>query len=168
MRRGESKQVNNILTELESENPMEILVSDIFLFVPRHSYLNRENINIRGNCRIGEKCKLKGNYLISGMMRVGDESEIDGSIEADENIELGNNVIIKGKLTTKENIKIGDGCEIEGEVSGRKIEMYQSATVKGTIHAEDGIQLITVETEDLDEKVERFEKGLDELGDILD
>ncbi|UCH89801.1 MAG: polymer-forming cytoskeletal protein [Thermoplasmata archaeon] len=168
LRRGESQQVSAILEELESENPMEILISDVFLFVPRHSKMSKETINIRGNCRIGEKCMLSGNYIISGKMKVGAETEIDGSIEAVEDIEISDKVTIKGKLTTKENVFIGDGCQIFGDVFGRKVEMYQTSTVSGTIHAEEGIQLITADTEEMDEKVERFDKGLDELGDILE
>jgi predicted acyltransferase (DUF342 family) len=168
IRRGESQQVANILKELEDQNPLDILISEVFMFVPRRSVMTRDNISINGNCRIGEKCKIKANYQISGKMKVGDDTEIEGSIEAGENIELGNRVTIKGKLSTKSVVLIGEECNIEGEIRGQRVEMYQNSTVGGTIHSEEGTKLLTPETDEMDEKVERFEKGLDDLGDILD
>lgn len=168
LRRGESEQVNKIVQELENENPFEILISEVFMFVPRHSRISREVINIRGNCRIGEKCRLKGNYKITGTMKVGNDSEIDGSIEALDSIDLGNNVIVHGRISTKSSITIGEDCTIDGDVHGKKVEMFQTSTVNGTIHAEEGIRLLTPDEEEMEEKVERFEKGLDDLGNILD
>jgi len=172
LRRGESQQVNTILDELENENPFEILISEIFMFIPKRSVITREEISIQGNCRIGEKCKLRGNYNITGAMKIGSDSELDGSIDADEDVELGDRVTIKGAISSRTRIKIGEDCTIVGDVIAEKVEMYQSSTVGGTIHAEAGIKQLAPDEDKKEEKMEakvgQFDHGIDNIGDMLD
>ena len=153
LKRGESKEVEKILTELEHTSPEEILVSETFMFVPRDSIVNPELMKIKGNCRIGEKCKLINNLEVTGNIKIGTESEFEG------------NIVCKNKVT------LGEECKIIGDITSASVELYQNTVVEGVIHTTQGTRILMPETEDtkkMDEKLKRFEKGIDDLGDILE
>jgi predicted acyltransferase (DUF342 family) len=176
LRRGESQQVNDILDELENENPFELLVSEVFMFIPKRSVITKEEINIQGNCRIGDKCKLRGNYRISGSMKIGAESELEGSIDAEEDIELAEKVVIKGPISTRGTVRLGEEASVEGDIHALRVEMYQSSIVGGTIHAEEGTKQLEPEEEEKEADVEdgtkarvgKFDHGMENIGDMLD
>lgn len=152
LKRGESKEVEKILGELEQKSPEDILVSEIFLFVPRNSLMNPAQIKIKGNCRIGENCKLKNNLDATGNIKIGNESEFEGNIEC------------------KNKVSLGEECKIIGDITSASVELYQNTTVQGVIHTTQGTRILmpeTAEKKKMDEKLKRFEKGLDDLGDVL-
>jgi len=169
IKRGKSEEVERILREIDSEEqtPEEILVSDNFFYAPAGSKLDPKDIDIKGNCRIGNKCQLRGNYKVSGTVKLGDETEFTGDITAVGNITLGNNVKLNGSLKTKEHVIIGQECTISGDVTCRTLEMVQNSAVEGIIHAPDGIKITPVATKEMDEKIRAFEHGLDGLDEIL-
>lgn len=152
LKHGESKEVEKIMAELEQKSPEDILVSEIFLFVPRNSLMNPTQIKIKGNCRIGEKCKLKNNLDATGNIKIGNESEFEGNIEC------------------KNKVSLGEECKIIGDINSASVELYQNTTVQGVIHTTQGTRILMPETDakkKMDEKLKRFEKGLDDLGDVL-
>lgn len=169
IKRGKSEEVERILREIDSEDQSaeEILVSDEFMYVPSGAIVDPSEINIKGNCRIGNKCKLKGNYNVSGNVKLGDETEFIGIIKAKGNITLGDNVSISGSIETKEHILIGQECTITGDVTGKTLEMVQNSTIEGVIHAPDGIKITPIGMEEMDEKIRKCEQGLDGLDEIL-
>jgi predicted acyltransferase (DUF342 family) len=169
IKRGKSEEVERILSELDSQEqtPEEILVSDNFFYVPAGSKVDPEAIEIKGNCRIGNKCKLRGQYQVTGTMKLGDETEFIGNISAEGNITLGDNVNLTGSIETKEHVVIGQECTITGDVTCKTLEMVQNSTVEGIIHAPDGIKLKPVAAEEMDERIRKFDRGLDGLDEIL-
>jgi predicted acyltransferase (DUF342 family) len=169
IKRGKSEEVERILREidLEEQSAEEILVSDNFFFVPTGSKIDPDAIEIKGNCRIGDSCKLKGNYIVSGATRLGDNTEFIGDITAEGNITLGDTVQLTGSIKTKEHIIIGQECTITGDVECKTLEMVQNSVVEGIIHAPDGIKIMPIASEEMDEKIRKCDKGLDGLDEIL-
>ncbi|WP_455391783.1 polymer-forming cytoskeletal protein [[Eubacterium] cellulosolvens] len=169
IKRGKSEEVERILREIDAEDqtPEEILVSDNFFFVPTGSKVDPEAIDIKGNCRIGSNCKLMGTYHVAGTVKLGDETEFIGNITAQNSITLGNDVNLVGSMETKEHVIIGQGCTITGDIVCKTLEMVQNSTVEGIIHAPDGIKIIPVAAEEMDEKIRKFDQGLDGLDEIL-
>lgn len=169
IKRGRSDEVEKILQELDEKDftDEEIQVSDEFLFVPTESTVDQNEIKVKGNCRIGGKCKLKGTYNVEGNIKVGDETELSGSITAKGNITLDDKVIVTGSLETKEHIILGQECEISGDVNCKTLEMVQNTTIEGIIHAPEGTKILPVAHEEMDEKIRKFDSGLDGLDEIL-
>jgi predicted acyltransferase (DUF342 family) len=152
LKRGESKEVDKILTELEQQSTEDILVSEIFFFVPRNSVMTLEQIKIKGNCRIGENCKLKNNLEVSGTIKIGNESEFEGNIES------------------KTKVSLGEECNIVGDINSPSVELYQNTVVEGVIHTTQGTRILmpeSAEKQKMDAKLKRFEKGMDDLDEIL-
>lgn len=169
IKRGKSEEVERILREidLQDQSADEILVSENFLYIPTDTVVEPNVINIKGNCRIGNKCKLKGNYNVTGDIKLGNDTEFIGNIKAKGSITLGNDVTLTGSIETKEHIIIGSECTISGDVTCSTLEMVQNSLVEGVIHAHDGIKIIPVAVEEMDEKIRKFDKGLDGLDEIL-
>jgi predicted acyltransferase (DUF342 family) len=152
IKQGESQEVEKILNELEDQSADDILVSDEFFFAPRESIMNSKEIKIKGNCRIGEKCKIKNNLEVTGNIKIANETEFEG------------NIICKNKIS------IGEESHIIGEITSASAELYQNTTIDGVIHTTGGTRILMPETEEkkkMDEKLHRFEKGMDTFDDVL-
>lgn len=169
IKRGRSQEVERILREIDEQEQTaeEILVSENFLYIPTGSVVEPEQINIKGNCRIGSNCKLKGTYNVTGEVKLGDDTEFIGNIIAKGNITIGDNIELTGSLETKEHITLGQGCKISGDVTCKTLEMVQNSIIEGVIHAPDGIKITQLAVEEMDEKLRKFDKGLDGLDEIL-
>ena len=169
IKRGKSEEVERILREIDLEDPSadEILVSEDFLYVPSEAVVDPDTIEIKGNCRIGEKCKLKGNYNVTGNVKLGNDTEFIGRIIAQGNITIGDCVTITGSVETKEHIIIGYGSTITDDVDCKTLEMMQNSTIEGVIHSPEGIKIIPVAAEEMDEKIRKCDTGLDGLDEIL-
>ena len=169
IKRGKSEEVERILREIDLEDPSadEILVSEDFLYVPSEAVVDPDTIEIKGNCRIGEKCKLKGNYNVTGNVKLGNDTEFIGRIIAQGNVTIGDCVMITGSVETKEHIIIGYGSTITDDVDCKTLEMMQNSTIEGVIHSPEGIKIIPVDAEVMDEKIRKCDTGLDGLDEIL-
>ena len=169
LKRGHSKEVDRILSELDEKDliPEEIPVSDEFLFIPAGTVADPDAIKISGNCRIGDKCNLKGNYDVEGDVKIGDDTELLGNINAKGSITLDNNVKLDGSLTCKKHVILGSECQIIGDVTCSTLEMVQNSEIDGIIHAPDGLKINPVAVEEMDEKLRKFDSGLDGLDEIL-
>ncbi len=169
IKRGKSEEVERILREIDEQDQSaeEILVSDNFFFVPSDTIVDPDVINIKGNCRIGNNCKLKGNYNVTGNVKIGDDTEFIGNVTAKGKITLGNNVTLNGSLETKEHVMIGQECNITGDITCLTLEMVQNTVIEGVIHAPDGIKIQPVAVEEMDKKIRKFDNGLDGLDEIL-
>ena len=169
LKRGHSKEVDKILAELDEKDFVEeeIPVSDEFLFVPTGTVAEPDEVLISGNCRIGGKCRLKGNYKVEGDIKLGDDTEFFGNIKAKGNITLGMNVTLDGSLESEENIILGKETYITGDVTCRTLEMVQNTVIDGIIHAPEGTKIKPVAVEEMDEKIRKFDSGLDGLDEIL-
>ncbi|UCE38278.1 MAG: polymer-forming cytoskeletal protein [Thermoplasmata archaeon] len=167
MRQGRSQEVAMILDELE-EDDNEFLVSEVFTFVPNDSEIQLQSASVKGNCRIGENCRILGNYTVSGWVRVGGETKFHGSINAGRDVYIGNGSEIVGSITSKGEVTLEGDVRIHGNVKAKSVEMLKSTVVDGTIQAQDGVTFTSKESKEIEVKVERFERGLDDLDAVLD
>ncbi len=166
LRQGKSKEVEKILREIEKEDEM-FFVSDDFLFVPKNSFVGVYESRIKGNVRIGDHCSLIGNYFVSGDIKIGNETEIYGGLKTENNVILGEKSIVNGDVECGGKIVLRDGCQVFGDVVCKRLEMFRSALINGTINAENGVHFKTHEDENMREKVERFNIGVDDVESVL-
>jgi len=164
---GKSKEVDRILKELEKDNDEMFLISKNFLFVPKNSFIGVQETRINGSVRIGNRCRILGNHFISGDVQIGDETEIYGKIKAEGNVMIGEKSIVNGDVECKGNLIIEDSCQVLGDVTCKKVEMFRSTLINGTIKAENGIRFKTPEDENMKEKLERFNIGVDVIENIM-
>ncbi len=167
LRQGRSQEVEMILDELEEENE-EFLISEVFTFVPNDSEITLQKAYIKGNCWVGGKCRILGNYFVSGYMKVGNNTKFHGSIEAGKDVYVGGDSDIVGSITSKGSVTLEANAHIHGNVKAKSVEMLKSTIVDGMIQAQDGVVFTTQEAKEIKAKVERFERGLDDYDAVLD
>jgi predicted acyltransferase (DUF342 family) len=167
LRQGRSQEVEMILKEMEEEDE-EIIISEIFTFVPNDSEITLQNSTIKGHCRVGDNCRILGNYTVSGFVKIGNKTKFHGSIDAGKDIDVGSETDIIGSLSCKGKVTIEGKSHIHGDIKAKSVEMIKSAVVEGKIQAQDGVVFTTSESREISTKVERFERGLDDLDTVLD
>lgn len=165
---GKSEQVEQILKELEEEQKSEKMkVSEIFLFIPRDSFIHPQQLRLKGNCRIGDRCRVIGNYFVSGDVKVGNETEIYGAIKSKGNVSIGRNTTVQGNVECKGKLTVDSNSKILGDVKSNSVEICKNSTINGTIHALNGVRFRNPQPKEITEKIERFERGLDDLDGVI-
>jgi predicted acyltransferase (DUF342 family) len=167
MRQGRSQEVELILSELEEEDE-EFIISEDFMFVPNDSKIDLQRAEIKGNARFGKNCRVLGNYYVSGDTKIAGSTKFHGSIDAGKGIAIGPSTEVEGHLTCKGLARIEDDVTVRGNIKAKRIELQKSANVEGTVTAKEGVTFTTSETKEMDVKIERFERGLDEMEAVLD
>ncbi|MBW3583042.1 MAG: polymer-forming cytoskeletal protein [Euryarchaeota archaeon] len=166
LRLGRSEEVERILKELEAEGEEEILIGDVFLYVPDGSRLGLTQSDVKGNLRIGAGCRVLGNFTVKGDVFVGKETKLYGAIRATGGLKIMEGAEVQGEIQVEGPVDIGPGCHVLGDLTGDSVVMHQSAIVDGTLNAPYGIRFVTDKDKKMDEKVERFQA--DQLDDIVD
>lgn len=137
LRHGRSKEVEKILKELEKiEGNEELLISENFLFIPNNSLIGVHQTKIFGNAKIGNKCKVIGNLVISGSANIGDETEIYGSLSTNGNIAIGERTTIWGDVFCKGVLILKKQSRILGNIKAKRVEIFKNAFVNGEISAD--------------------------------
>jgi predicted acyltransferase (DUF342 family) len=168
MRMGKSEEVEKILAELEAEAEEEILIGDVYLWVPDGCRLGLTQSEVKGNLRIGGGCRVLGNYVVKGDVFVGKNTRVFGAIRATGTITLADEVEVQGELQVNGHAEIGEGCHVLGDLLAQSVKMHQSSIIDGTLSAPDGVKFTTKKQKEMEEKVARFEADqLDDLVDLL-
>lgn len=168
LRLGRSEEVEKILAELEAEGEEEILIGDVYLYVPDGSSVGLTNSDVKGNLRVGAGCRVLGNYTVKGDVVIGRQTKLFGAVRATGGLKLLPGSEIQGEVHVEGAVEIGEGCHVLGDLSGSTVEMHQSAIVDGTLQASEGVKFVTQVHKEMEEKVERFEAGqTDDLVDLL-
>ncbi len=168
LRLGRSEEVEKILHELEADAQEEILIGDVFLYVPDGSTVGLTASDVKGNLRIGAGCRVLGNYNVKGDVLIGRETRLFGAVRATGGLKLLEGAEIQGEVFCDGPVTIGAGCHVLGDLHASTVEMHQSAVVDGTLNARDGVRFVTPAQEKMEEKVERFEAGqVDDIVDLL-
>jgi predicted acyltransferase (DUF342 family) len=168
LRLGKSEEIERILKELEENENEAIPISDVFLFIPNGSVIGIQKSKVNYNLRIGNNCRVFGNYDIKGSIFIGDNTQIYGSLTATDDINLGKKVRIEGNITSDSEVRIEDKTTVNGNVLGDKIFLSKSAIVNGTLLAKNGVSFIqhTSQKKRMKEKVKRFEKNVDIVDEV--
>jgi predicted acyltransferase (DUF342 family) len=167
---GHSEEIDRILEELDQNNGDTIPISENFIFVPNNSIIGISKSQLNNDIRIGKECKVLGNFDSKGNISVDDKSEIYGTLKAKGDISCGENVKIHGNVIASGKINISKDTFIVGNVSGERILLSKTATIQGTLLAEQGISFID-SSEKTKDKVKRFDSNadvVDELKEILE
>lgn len=168
LRLGQSEEVEKILKELEDQGEEEILIGDVYLYVPDGSSLGLTTSEVKGNLRIGAGCRVLGNYSVKGDVIIGRQTKLFGAVRGTGGLKLLPGSEVQGEVHMEGPIEIGEGCHVLGDLSGTSVQMHQSAIVDGTLNATEGVQFVTKVHEEMEEKVERFEAGqADDIVDLL-
>lgn len=168
MGQGRGEEVQRVLEELEEAQEERFHVSEVFLFIPKDSRLGLQESSIPGGLRTGRECRLLGNFQVDGHAEIGHGTELHGALEAGDNVILEDYVEVHGDLHAAGKVTIGNGCHVFGDVHAERVELKQTALVDGDLHAEDGIQFVTPEMVEMEEKVRDFETGREDVVDLLD
>jgi predicted acyltransferase (DUF342 family) len=167
MRLGKSAEVEKLLDELEAAQE-QIQISDKFLFVPDHSTLGLQHSTIAGNFFVGRDCRVLGNYHVKGNGVLGPGSKLYGALRAEGLVRLQGGSEVQGTIETSGKVVIGEGCRVLGDVRAAEVEMFPSSIVDGKIVAPSGVKFSTVQSQAMDERMERYTAGLnDDLVDLL-
>ncbi len=168
LRMGKSEEVDRILRELEEEAQEEILIGDVYLYVPDHCKLGLTQSEVKGNLRVGGGCRVLGNYVVKGDVFIGKETRIFGAVRATGDVTLADGAEIQGEIHANGHAEIGEGCHVLGDLLANSVQMYQSSIVDGTLNAPEGVKFTTKKQKEMEEKVARFEADqLDDLVDLL-
>ncbi|HDD60884.1 MAG TPA: hypothetical protein ENF69_08115, partial [Euryarchaeota archaeon] len=96
-----------------------------------------------------------------GSVVVNEAAEVFGSIRAEEDVILRKNTVVHGEVEARGEVLIDSAARIQGDVAGRLIRATQDTIVSGKLRAEEGVELIPAESKEIEEKLRRFEIGLD-------
>jgi predicted acyltransferase (DUF342 family) len=168
LRLGKSEEVERILAELEAEAQEEVVVSDVYLYVPDGSRIGLTEGEVKGNLRIGAGCRILGNYNVKGDVVIGRDTKLYGAIRATGGLVLSDGAEVQGEIQVQAAATVGEGCHILGDLIAATVEMHQSSIVDGTLTAPGGVKFVTKAHKDMEEKVARFEANqMDDLVDLL-
>jgi predicted acyltransferase (DUF342 family) len=167
LRMGKSEEVDKLLEELEAAKE-EIHIGDKFLFIPDRSSVGLQHSTIQGNFFIGRDCRILGNYTVKGNGVIGPGSKLYGALRAEGLIRLQAGCEVQGTIETSGKVVIGESVRVLGDVRAQEVEMFPTSVVDGRIVAPNGVKFSTVQSQAMDEKVERYTAGLnDDIVDLL-
>jgi predicted acyltransferase (DUF342 family) len=170
LKMGRSEEIERLLEELEQNDGETIPISEKFLFIPTGSIIGVAKSRIDYSLRVGNKCKIVGNYDIRGGITVEDETAMHGTLTATDDVYCGDNVHVFGNIKTNGAVHIGENTIVEGNISADKIIMAKSATIRGTLLAKHGTSFST-QSDSANEKVIRFDSHanvVDEVKELLE
>lgn len=168
LKQGKSKEVEAILNELDTSTvEEEFLVSDIFLFVPEGSVIAPQDVRVKGNCWVGDNCKIVGNHFVAGDIKIGKNTTVYGAVRCGGDVKLGCNSVIQGDVECDGTLMLEDNGQILGDVVSSKVNLARNTIINGVIRAEDGVRFRTETSKLMTEKLERYNRGLDELDALI-
>ena len=144
----------------------KILISQNFTYFPRGTKIT-ENIEIPGDMKIGHDCQLVGDLIIRGNLDMESEVQVFGDLEVEGDLLVGENVVINGNIRTEGDITIHHAARITGNIRGRNIHTTSDTIIDGTLKGEDGIRIMPEGETSVEDRMERFDKGVDEMEGII-
>ena len=169
IRRGRGEEVDAILDELEAiEEEEKIIVSPNFFFLPDGSYLNINDIYIKGKTRIGDESRVRMNIRSEEAVVTGENSDIVGNIISREDISIAPESHILGNIEAKGVVHVYEDAEVLGDIAASRVEIDSSAHIVGTIIAPKGVRLITPESRTIEERLRRYRSGIGTIEDLLE
>lgn len=166
LRRNDSKEVENFFKEMEDGEEERILISQNFTYFPRGAKIS-QNIEIPGDMKIGRDCQLVGDLKINGTLDIESEVQVFGDLEIQGDLLLGENVVINGDIRSEGDITIHHAARITGNLRGKNIHTTPDTIIDGTLKGEDGIRIMPEGETSVEDRMERFEKGVDEMEGII-
>lgn len=167
MRQGKSEEVQRILDELDDAEET-FQVSETFCFVPNGSHLGLQQSHIKGGMRTGSDCRILGNFQVEEDTHVGPSSELHGSLRVQGDVTLDAMTEVHGDLEAWGEVTIGKEAVVHGSIEARRVDIWESATVRGTIKAPEGVSFRTEAAEEMEQKVQDFQDGVQPITELLE
>ncbi len=168
LRKNDSKEVENFFKELEEGDEENFLISQDFTYIPKGSRITKNKIIIPGDMKISARCQVVGDLEIGGSLDIGEEVQVFGEIRTKGDIYLGENVVINGSIRSEGRIDIHHSARLAGDLKGTWIETTSDTIIDGTLKGDEGIRILTESGTAVEEKMERYQKGMDDLEGIMD
>jgi predicted acyltransferase (DUF342 family) len=168
LRRNDSKEVENFFKELEEGDEENFLVSKEFTYLPRGSRITKQGFDIPGDMKIAHGCQVIGDLDVGGSLDIGEEVQVFGDIHTKGDLYLGENTVINGNIRSEGRIDIHHAARLAGNLNGTWISTTSDTLIDGTLKGEDGIRILTESGTAVEEKMERFSQGVDDLHGIVD
>jgi predicted acyltransferase (DUF342 family) len=166
LRKNDSTEVDNFFKEIEEGEEEKILISQNFTYFPRGTKIG-ETIEIPGDMKIGHDCQIVGDLKIRGDLDLESEVQIFGDIETVGGLLIGENVVINGDIRSEGDITIHHAARITGNIRGKNINTTPDTIIDGTLKGEDGIRIMPEGETSVEDRMERFERGVDEVEGII-
>lgn len=167
MQQGQSEEVQKVLDELEdAEETFE--VSETFCFVPGGSRLGLQKSVIEGAMRTGADCRVLGNFQVLDDARLGASTELHGSLRVEGDVHLEAMTEVHGDVEAWGEVSVGRDAVVHGSIEARKVDLWESATVRGTIKAPEGVSFRSEASEAMEQKVRDVEQGVQPITDLLE
>ncbi len=166
LRRNDSTEVENFFKEIEEGDEEKILISQNFTYFPRGSKIG-DTIEINGDMKIGHDCQIVGDLKVKGDLDMESEVQVFGDLETTGNLLIGENVIINGNILSEGDITIHHAARITGNIRGLNINTTPDTIIDGTLKGEDGIRIMPEGETSVEDRMERFEKGVDEMEGMI-
>lgn len=167
LKRNDSQEVDNFFKELEDGHEESILISNDFAYFPKGSKITRSNFQIPGDMRISPKCQVVGDLEISGRLDLDEEVQVFGNVFSKGDLFIGENAVINGNIRSDGRVDIHHAARITGDVAGNWISTSSDTIIDGTLKGEEGIKIITESGTAYEEKIQRFEKGVDDIEGLM-
>lgn len=167
MRQGHSEEVQKILDELE-EAEETFQVSETFCYVPNGSRLGLQRSHVKGAMRVGADCRVLGNFQVEDDTRIGPSTELHGSLRVQGDVELDAMTEVHGDIDAWGDVTVGKETVVHGSIEARSVDIWETAQVRGTIKAPEGVSFRTEASEKMERKVQDFEDGVQPIQDLLE
>ncbi|MFW3145886.1 MAG: hypothetical protein ACMUIE_03645 [Thermoplasmatota archaeon] len=167
LRKNDSQEIEAFFKDLEEEGEQSILVSQNFTYFPKSSRITGDSIHIPGDMKVGHGCKIAANLFLDGGLDLESEVQVFGEIESKGDITIGENVVIDGDIWTEGDVNIHHAARITGNIRGRNVTTTPDTIIDGTLKGEEGIKILPEGGSAIEEKISRFEKGMDELDGLV-
>ena len=168
IRKNDSQEVENFFKELEDGEEENFLISQEFTYFPRGTKVTRTGFHIPGNMKISSKCQVIGDIEVTGSLDVEEEVQIFGDISSKGDVFIGENTIINGRVKSDGRVDIHHAARITGDVKGSWIFTTSDTIIDGTLKGEEGIRIQSEGSTAIEERLERFEKGVDRFHGLVD
>jgi predicted acyltransferase (DUF342 family) len=168
LKKDDSEEIDKFFDEFENRDDETFLVSGNFAYFPRNSKVDGEGLLIPGNIRIGPKSQIVANIESEGRVEIENEVQLFGDIKAAGDVYIGENAVINGAVKSSGEIIIHHAARIGGDIKGETIQITPDTIVEGTLKGAKGIKMMTEGQNAIEEKIERFEKGMDTIDGIMD
>jgi predicted acyltransferase (DUF342 family) len=168
LRRNDSQEVDSFFRELEAGEEENFLINHEFTYFPRGSKISRSRFEVPGDMKISPRCNIVGDLEVTGSLDLDEEVQVIGDIFSKGNLYIGENTVINGNVRSEGRIDIHHAARITGDLKGSWISTTSDTIIDGTLKGEEGIKIITQTGAGVEERIERFEKGLDSLTGIVD
>ncbi len=163
LRQGRSDEVERILEELEEMQ--EIQVNEGYAFLPSGSRIGDE-LRTKGGVRVGDRSHVPS-IAAGDWVRVGLAAEVQGPIASGGDTTLAEGVLVHGDVEAQGRLIIGPDVRVGGSLRAASVTMARDSVVTGEIVAPGGLKFTDPPKAEIEERLGKFEVGMEAVSEML-